>query len=204
MGRGARRWLSGFGLLVAAWGAGPSASPADTSAPVGRATRERPQYVRSLETYRVPPVMLVDQAGERVALASAMDGEEPVLVNFLFTSCPATCPMATAIVANMRQALGPEGHALKILSISIDPAHDTPPVLQAYARRHGIGPGWRLLTGDAGQVQTVLKAFGVSGGKATHTPLTLLRTPGAQHWVRLSGFPTSADLVGEYRRLRGI
>jgi protein SCO1/2 len=196
--RRGRLWFW-FVVLVAAWGGGPSPTPADTP---GRATR--PQYARSLETYRVPPVMLVDQTGERVALASVLDGDEAVLVNFLFTSCPGTCPVATAIVANMRQALGPEGQTLRILSISIDPTHDTPAVLQAYARRHEIGPGWRLLTGDVRQIHVVLKAFGVSGGKATHTPLTLLRSPGSQHWLRLSGFPTSAELVSEYRRLRGI
>lgn len=189
-----RRWPLWLVLLVGVWGGGPSPSAADTP---------RAQYARSLQTYRVPPVMLVDQAGEPVALASVLDGDEPVLVNFLFASCPATCPVATAIVANMRQALGPEGRALRILSISIDPAHDTPAVLQAYARRHGIGPGWRLLTGDAGQVRTVLKAFGVAAGKTSHTPLTLFRTPGSQQWVRLSGFPNSAELAGEYRRLRG-
>ncbi|MGH7534598.1 MAG: SCO family protein [Gemmatimonadales bacterium] len=191
-------------MLVAVWGAGPSPSPADTARAVGRAIREQPRYLRSLETYQIPPVVLVDQAGEAVALASALDGGEPVMVNFLFTSCTATCPVATAIVANMRQALGPEGRALKILSISIDPAHDTPIALHAYARRYGVGPGWRLLTGDAAQVRAVLKAFGVSAGKASHTPVTLLKIPGGRHWVRLSGFPNSAELVNEYRLLRGI
>jgi hypothetical protein len=35
----------------------------------------------ALETYRVPPVVLVDQEGEQVALASVLDGDKAVLVN---------------------------------------------------------------------------------------------------------------------------
>ena len=195
------RWPLWLGLLSAVW-SGPSPSGADTLRPVAGAGGERPRYTRSLEAYRIPPVVLADQAGRPVALGSVLEGDEPVMVNFLFTSCPASCPVATAIVARMREALGPEARPLRILSISIDPAHDTPAVLQAYAQRHGIGPGWQLLTGNPEQIRTVLKAFGVSGGKASHSPLTLLRSPGRPHWIRLNGFPSSAELAGEYRRLR--
>jgi protein SCO1/2 len=159
--------------------------------------------VRSLETYRVPPVVLVDQEGQQVALDAVLDGEQAVLVNFFFTSCPTTCPVATATVASMRQVLGPEGQDLRIVSISIDPRHDTPKVLQAYARQHRLGSGWQLLTGEASQVRTVLKTFSALTGSAnTHTSLTLLKAPGSRHWVRISGFASAAELADEYRQLR--
>jgi protein SCO1/2 len=133
-----------------------------------------------------------------------LEGDKAVLVNFLFTSCTTTCPLVTATVASMRQVLGPEGQDLRILSISLAPTHDTPGALQAYARQHGIGPGWQLLTGDVSQVRTVLKAFGVlPGSKTSHTPLTFLRTPSSQHWVRLNGFPSPVELASEYRQLQG-
>jgi protein SCO1/2 len=190
-------------MLVAVWGGTPILALADSRRPAGRAAGETPRYVRSLETYRVPPVVLVNQQGEKVALTSVLDEDKTVLVNFLFTSCTTTCPVVTATVASMRQVLGSEGQDLRILSISIDPAHDTPKVLQAYARQHGLGSGWQLLTGDASQVRTVLKAFSaLAGSTATHTPLTLLRAPGSRHWVRISGFANAAELADEYRRLR--
>jgi cytochrome oxidase Cu insertion factor (SCO1/SenC/PrrC family) len=151
-------------MLVAVWGGTPILALADGRRSAGRAAGETPRYVRSLETYRVPPVVLVNQQGEKVALASVLDEDKTVLVNFLFTSCTTTCPVVTATVASMRQVLGSEGQDLRILSISIDPAHDTPKVLQAYARQHGLGSGWQLLTGDASQVRTVLKAFSALAG----------------------------------------
>ena len=202
MRSGISRWLLWIVVLVTVWSGRPTLALADGLRPAGRATGESPRYVRSLETYRVPPVVLVDQEGEQVALGSVLDGDKAVLVNFLFTSCTTTCPVVTATVASMRQVLGLEGRDLRILSISLDPTHDTPGALQAYARQHGIGPGWQLLTGDVGQVRTVLKAFGaLTGSKTTHAPLTFLRTPSSRHWVRLSGFPSPVELANEYRQL---
>jgi protein SCO1 len=177
MRSGISRWLLWIVVLVTVWGGRPTLALADGRRPAERATGESPRYVRSLETYRVPPVVLVDQDGEQVALDSVLDGDKVVLVNFLFTSCTTTCPVVTVTVASMRQVLGLEGRDLRILSISIDPTHDTPRALQAYARQYGIGPGWQFLTGDVGQVRTVLKAFGaLTGSKTTHAPLTFLRT----------------------------
>src|SRR5262249_52972451 len=145
------------------------------------ATGESARYVRSLETYHVPPVILVDQEGEQVALSSVLEEDKAVLVNFLFTSCTTTCPVVTATVASMHQTLGPEGQDLRILALSLAPTQVPPGPLQTYPRQHGIGPGWQLLTGDVSQVRTVLKAFGVlTGSKTNHTPLTFLRTPSSQ------------------------
>jgi protein SCO1 len=203
MGPGMSRWLLWIVKLVAVWGGTPILALADGRRPAGRAAGEARRYVRSLEIYRVPPVALVNQQGEKVALTSVLDEDKAMLVNFLFTSCTTTCPVVTATVASMRQVLGSEGQDLRILSISIDPAHDTPQVLQAYARQHGLGSGWQLLTGDANQVRAVLKAFSaLTGSTASHSPLTLLRAPGSRYWVRISGFASAAELADEYRRLR--
>lgn len=200
---GMSSWPLWIAVPLVIWGGGPTLSLADGRPPVGRVAEEPPRYVRSLETYRVPPVVLVAQEGEKVALASVLDGDRAVMVNFLFTSCTTTCSVLTATVARMLQLLGPEGRAPRILSITIDPTHDTPEALRAFARQHGLGRGWQLLTGDAGQIRTVLKAFSALGGsKTTHEPLMFLRTPGSRHWVRISGFPSAAELASEYRRLR--
>ena len=78
---GISRRLLWLVVLVVVWGGKPMLALADERRPAGRATGEAPRYVRSLETYRVPPVVLVDQEGEQVALASVLDGDKAVLVN---------------------------------------------------------------------------------------------------------------------------
>ena len=63
MRSGISRWLLWIVVLVAVWSGRPTLAQADGRSPAGRATGESPRYVRSLETYRVPPVVLVDQEG---------------------------------------------------------------------------------------------------------------------------------------------
>src|SRR5262245_18739212 len=80
---GISRRLLWIMVLVAIWSGRSTLALADSRRPAGRATGESSRYVRSLETYRVPPVILVDQEGEQVALSSVLEGDKAVLVNFL-------------------------------------------------------------------------------------------------------------------------
>jgi protein SCO1 len=184
------------------WGGMPNLALADGRPAAKRAVAQAPQYVRSLAAYNIPSVVLTNQKGEKVALASLLDGDDPVLVNFLFTSCSTTCPLITSTVTSMRQMLGESGGDLKVVSITIDPKHDTPKVLLEYALEQGLNPDWQLLTGDAGQIRSVLKAFSASSGSImNHKPLTLLRAEGSSQWVRINGYASAAELAGEYRRI---
>jgi len=149
MRSGISRWLLWIVVLVTVWSGRPTLTLADSRRPAGGATGEPPRYVRSLETYHVPPVVLIDQEGEQVALDSVLDGDKAVLVNFLFTSCTTTCPVVTATVASMRQLLGPEGRDLRILSISVDPTPSTSTTIPARTRKaRPPRPTWRRTIGE--------------------------------------------------------
>ncbi len=67
------------------------------------------------------------------------------VVHFFFTSCPTFCPMMMSQV----RAIQESGADVSLVSITVDPAHDTPANLQAYIQRTGFGQdNWQLLTGD--------------------------------------------------------
>lgn len=74
------------------------------------------------------------------------------VANFLFTSCPTSCPplaKATAELQQQLRALGPAGRppAAQIVSFSVDPENDTPEVLTAFARKYGADPQiWHFAT----------------------------------------------------------
>jgi protein SCO1/2 len=159
-----------------------------------------PGYQRSLASYPVPAVTMVNQDGQRVALPELLDTDAPVMLNFIFTSCTAICPAMSAIFARVQTELGSDSARLHMVSISIDPEYDTPEALNAYARRFGAGPQWEFLTGSLEDSIMVQRAFDADrGDKMNHAPLTLFRaTPDAQ-WVRYEGFATAAQLVEEYR-----
>ena len=160
-----------------------------------------PGYRRSLASYPVPAVTLVNQEGQQVALPELLDADQPVMLNFIFTTCTAICPAMSAIFAKVQSELGSDSANLRMVSVSIDPEHDTPEALSAYAKRFDAGPQWQFLTGSLDDSIKVQQAFDADrGDKMNHAPLTLFRaTPDAQ-WVRYEGFATAARLVEEYHR----
>lgn len=92
---------------------------------------------------RVPDFTLIDQAGQPLTLASLKG--RPWIADFIFTSCAGTCPQMTARMSSLQGKIPPEVH---LVSVSVDPERDTPPVLAEYAARHGADPArWHFLTG---------------------------------------------------------
>src|SRR5271168_2012436 len=89
-----------------------------------------------------PDFVLRAQDGAEVTLNQFRG--KAVAVTFIFASCSATCPILTAKMASVQTELGSDfGSKIAFLSITIDPEHDTPDVLQRYARTFGADPGHR-------------------------------------------------------------
>lgn len=112
--------------------------------------------------FPVPDTQLVDETGRAVNLAS-MKGHVTVY-DFIFTNCTGTCPIMT----NNMRALTPKidkDAPVRFVSISVDPARDTPAVLSAYAKRVRNDPRWTFLTGDrAAIVDLSVKGFKLAAG----------------------------------------
>lgn len=160
-------------------------------------------YQRSVGSYKIPDVMLVDMNGEKRSLRDRLNGNEPIMLNFIFTSCTSICPVMSATFRNVQEALGKESDKVRMVSISIDPENDTPARLKEYAERFHAGPQWQMLTGSIESSIAVQRAFSVfRGDKMSHTPVIFLRARGANsHWVRLDGLANAQDIIKEYRKL---
>lgn len=104
---------------------------------------------------QVQPITLTNQLGEQVDPIAQLRGKMLVL-NFIFTNCTTTCPqlMKSMLVLQKGFRKDPKKEAsldtvVQFVSISIDPAVDSFPVLRAYADRYGVNHDhWWLLTGD--------------------------------------------------------
>ncbi|MDQ2978178.1 MAG: SCO family protein [Acidobacteriota bacterium] len=110
---------------------------------------------------RVPDFELTDQTGHPVRLSELRGA--PVAVTFLYTSCPVAtaCPMTTAKFSRLDAMLKEKGFG-KLLVVTVDPLHDTPAVLAAYAVKAGADPSrWKFLTGTPTAVAQVASSFGV-------------------------------------------
>jgi protein SCO1/2 len=98
-----------------------------------------------------PSFRLTDQTG-RPFDSAALKGQAWI-ADFIFTSCAGTCPGMSAKTALLQQRLSPE---ILLVSFSVDPKRDTPPVLAEYARRYGARPGrWFFLTGLEEEIRRV-------------------------------------------------
>lgn len=159
-------------------------------------------YRRSLHQYKLPDLTLVDMTGDRIRLLAEVEGDRPVMLNFIFTTCTTICPVLSATFSQVEQQLGPERDGVRMISITIDPEYDTPERLRAYAARYHAGPQWQFLTGDLEDIVAVQKALDAyRGSKMNHEPLTFLRASPEAPWVRLEGLASAADVVKEYRQL---
>jgi protein SCO1/2 len=139
----------------------------------------------------VPDVVLRDQDGQRVRVAELIR-DRIVVMNFVFTSCTTICsPMG----ANFGALQSHVGRDVRLISVSIDPGTDTPARLKRWSAQFHAGPSWTLLTGDAADVETLLKAMGVySANRFSHAPI-LLVGDGTGRWVRANGLVAPAEVV---------
>lgn len=157
-------------------------------------------YQRSQHRYALPALTLRDQAGRPVPVSELEGDSGPMALNFIFATCTTICPVMSATFSQLLYALGPDAARIRLVSITIDPEHDTPAVLAALAQRFDAPPNWRFLTGNPGEVEQVVRAFDAwTGSKAAHRPITLLRRKGDSEWVRLEGLGSVTALAEQAR-----
>src|SRR3954467_7558111 len=95
-----------------------------------------------------PNVELTTQDGKTVHFYDDLIKGKIVAIDLIYTTCQYSCPLETARLAQVQRLIGDRmGRDVFFYSITIDPDHDTPPVLADYARKYQAGPGWLFLTG---------------------------------------------------------
>jgi protein SCO1/2 len=114
---------------------------------------------------QAPDFELTTQDGGR--LRSAELRGKVLLVSFIFTTCNGSCPATTSRLSKIHTELKARGllgqdHRIRFVSISLDPARDTPAVLKNYMQLYDIEPvDWTFLTGDQDEVKKTLAAWGM-------------------------------------------
>ena len=119
---------------------------------------------------QVAPFQLTDQNGQPFD-SQSLAGHVWV-ADFIYTTCPGPCPMMTSQMHQV-QTRTAEMPDVKLVSFTVDPAHDTPAALLQYANKFKADPArWSFLTGDAARLNEVgLNSFHLNGvdGSTTHS-----------------------------------
>jgi protein SCO1 len=146
----------------------------------------------------IPDVELLDQDGRKVRFYTDLVKGKTVAINFIFTTCTTVCPPLGATFARVQRDLGERaGRDVRLISISVDPATDTPERLKAWGAKFHAAEGWTLVTGPKPQVDELLRALGAAtASPADHTPTVLIGNEAAGQWTRSYGLARPAVLVG--------
>ncbi len=160
---------------------------------------------RSSANYVPAAVPMIRNDGISMPFPAALDDGRPVLLNFIFTSCTAICPVTSQVFAEVIDKLGSHRPQVNVVSVSIDPEYDTPERLEAYSRRFGGRRGtWSLFTGSSADSIAVQKSFGAyQGDKMNHVPVSFLRQAPGTAWVRIDGLARPDALLAELHAMLG-
>jgi len=167
---------------------------------------------------RAPDFQLTDQQGAPFA-SSSLAGRV-TLLDFVYTHCTDACPLLSATFQQAQRKLADDkllGQRVMLVSLSVDPQHDTPPVLAEYGQQFKAdATGWKLLSGDWDQVYDVVTGLKVAtrpprpaldapapgGTELTHSTRIVLIDAQQQVRAYLEGQDASADdLVKAVKRV---
>lgn len=152
-----------------------------------------------------PNVVLWTHEGTRVRFYDDLIKGRVVMINFMFTSCRSQCPLTTPNLVKVEEALGDHlGRNVRMISITVDPATDTPEVLKQFSVRYGTKPGWYFVTGKQRDVDLIRRRLGVlddAVDKTQHTGLLVYGNESTGQWAATPAMAQPKAIVRSVMRL---
>ena len=108
-----------------------------------------------------PEIALPSSSGTQFKLSNYRG--KVVVLEFGFTHCVEVCPVSLATLTQARRKLGPAGADVQVVFVTVDPARDDAARLRTYLAP--FDPSFIGVTGSAGQIDALLKAYGISATK---------------------------------------
>ena len=145
----------------------------------------------------IPDVEVLNQDGKKQRLFTDLVKGRKVVINFIYTTCTAYCPLTGDNFARLQTLLGERvGKDVYLISITTDPETDTPAKLKSWSKRLNPNPGWTFVTGETPAMQTLLRAFlGEGPRRGFHTPVAFVVDDKNGGWKRTFGLEQPVKLV---------
>ena len=196
-----------LGLALSSMGGAERGRPPETgrlaTAVSSPGTFERSTWASAQSSSGLPNIPLRTQDGREVRFYDDLVKNKSVIINFIYTQCGGICPLATANLAKVHGLLGDRmGRDIQMLTISLDPAVDTPEVLKRYAQAWGNKKGWLYLTGSDRDVTLLRRRMGLyepdpalDAEKISHTGLVTFGNDKTGRWATLPVGMDSRELA---------
>lgn len=151
----------------------------------------------------IPNHVVFTQDGKAVRFFDELVKGKIVVFSFIYTSCADVCPLVTARMADLQDRLGElVGKSVFFVSVSIDPARDTPEALRKYAEAFQLKPGYTLVTGKPEEVRDIGFKLGERSRRLSeHTNDIVLANEATGEWMRDSAFSDIDRLAETVRNL---
>ena len=142
-------------------------------------------------------VELLNQDGEKVRFYSDVLKGKTVVVNAFFTTCTSVCPPMNRSMEKIQEAFGDRvGKDVFLVSLTVDPATDTPARLKEYAAKFHAGKGWTFLTGKKENLDWALYKLGqYVEDKDSHKTVIIVGNEATGLWKKALGMAKVEDLI---------
>jgi protein SCO1/2 len=162
---------------------------------------ERPYNFRDLspreliQKRHLPNVELITQDNRKVRFYNDLVKDRRVVIQFMFARCKDICPVVTHKLAEVQGLLkGRVGSDIFFYSITLSPEEDSPRDLKAFAKKHGVGPGWTFLTGKPDDILLLRKSLGFfyndpkeDADRNNHSGMLVVGTEPLMRWAMCQG-----------------
>lgn len=152
---------------------------------------------------QIPDLIVRDHEGRKVRFYSDLIKDKIVVLSFFYTSCIYVCTTQGQTFSALQSLLGDRlGKSVFLVSVSTDPATDTPARLKEWSKRYNAQPGWTLVTGDVSEMEKLLLPFtGNPAGAGMHLPATFIGNAKTGAWTSATGTFAPEDLLNALNKL---
>jgi protein SCO1/2 len=196
-----RNWLAAAGATTAA--VGVTGLPGTASVFAQEVTSANKQNYNFqdisprelIQRRHLPNVELITQDNKKVHFYTDLVKDKRVVIQFMFARCKDICPIITHNLAEVQRILkGRVGRDIFFYSITLSPEEDSPRDLRAFARMHGVGPGWTFLTGKPDDIFLLRKSLGFfynnpkeDADRNNHSGMLVVGTEPLMRWAMCQG-----------------
>jgi protein SCO1 len=148
-----------------------------------------------IQRRHLPNVELITQDNKKVHFYTDLVKDKRVVIQFMFARCQDICPVITHNLTEVQRILkGRVGRDIFFYSITLSPEEDSPRDLRAFARMHGVGPGWTFLTGKPDDIFLLRKSLGFfynnpkeDADRNNHSGMLVVGTEPLMRWAMCQG-----------------
>src|SRR5713226_1987887 len=190
-----RKWLAAAGVTTAAVGANSLFAQEATPASTHHYDFKKISPRELIQRRHLPNVELITQDNQKVHFYTDLVKDRRVVIQFMFARCKDICPVITHHLAEVQRILKDRvGRDIFFYSITLSPEEDSPQDLKAFAKKHGVGPGWTFLTGKPDDILLLRKSLGFfyndpkeDADRNNHSGMVVVGTEPLMRWAMCQG-----------------